>query len=301
MNKGRIVVFFGITMMLFLTAVTVVSGQSRTYGGRASGVILHGDTTMRAGDTGELPTAGGSIVMSTPRSSLPGITTGMIMSSTSGTGNAAQSSSTVNNVTVNAGGYVITATSVTANAQCICCPGEFDAECNGNSVIQGLTVTDPQGNPVPVTVTGQANQVVVLPNGACTIVLNEQLTDVSELTVNAIHVNITSGGTMMNAVIASASTEIVCGTTGPTPADVTVAGSTLTANGQPIAGVSLVITNAEGDRVATTSNNFGAFTFPPVEAGHTYIVTASRKGYNFQPIALMVNEDIVDLEVRADP
>ena len=301
MNKGRIVVFFGITMMLFLTAVSVVSGQSRTYGGRATGVILYGDTTMRAGDTGELPSAGGSIIMTTPRSSLPGITTGMIMSSTSGTGNAAQSSSTVNNVTVSAGGYVITATSVTANAQCICCPGEFDAECNGNSVIQGLTITDPSGNPVPVTVAGQPNQVVVLPNGAGTITINEQTSDVSELTVNAIHVNISSGGTMMNAVIASATTMIVCGTTGPTPADVTVGGTVLTANGQPISGVSLVLTSAEGESVSTTSNNFGQFTFPPVEAGHTYIVTASRKGYTFQAVAIMVNEDIVDLEIRANP
>ncbi|HSI89446.1 MAG TPA: carboxypeptidase-like regulatory domain-containing protein [Pyrinomonadaceae bacterium] len=301
MNKGRIVVFFGITMMLFLTAVSVVSGQSRTYGGRATGVILYGDTTMRAGDTGELPSAGGSIIMTTPRSSLPGITTGMIMSSTSGTGNAAQSSSTVNNVTVSAGGYVITATSVTANAQCICCPGEFDAECNGNSVIQGLTITDPSGNPVPVTVAGQPNQVVVLPNGAGTITINEQTSDVSELTVNAIHVNISSGGTMMNAVIASATTMIVCGTTGPTPADVTVGGTVLTSNGQPISGVSLVLTSAEGESVSTTSNNFGQFTFPPVEAGHTYIVTASRKGYTFQAVAIMVNEDIVDLEIRANP
>ena len=239
--------------------------------------------------------------MSTPRSTLPGISTGMIMSSTSGAGNAAQSSTTVNNVVVNAGGYVITATSVTANAQCICCPGEFDAECNGSTAIQGLTVTGPSGEQIPVTVTGEANQTIVLPDGAGTIIINEQITDVSELTVNAIHLNITGSGGVTNAVVGSASTEIVCGTTGPTPADVTVGGQVLTANGQPIAGASLTLTGADGQSVSTISNNFGSFTFPPVEAGNTYILTASRKGYTFQSMAVNVDTDITDLEVRANP
>ncbi len=301
MSKGRIILFFSIAMMLFVTAVSEVSGQSRIYGGRATGVVLNGDTTLRAGDTGELPTVGGSIITPTPSSSLPGITTGIILSSTSASGNAAQSSSTVNNVTINAGGYVITATSVTVRAQCICCPGSADAYCEGSTEIQGLSITDPSGNPVPVEITGEANQVVVLPNGAGTITINEQMSGVSGLTVNAIHFNIANGGTTVNGIIASASTVIVCGTGGPSSTEVDVGGVVVTAGGQPITGATLVLTNSEGQSVSTISNTFGQFNFPAVLAGQTYFLQASRKGYRFESMVLVVNEEISDLEIRANP
>ncbi len=301
MKMGRIILFFSIAMMLFVSAVSEVSGQSRTYGGRATGVILNGDSIQRAGDTGELPSVGGSIITPTPSSSLPGITTGIILSSTSATGNASQSSSTVNDVRINAGGYVITATSVTTRVQCICCPGSADAFCEGSTDIQGLTITDSSGAPVSVTVTGEANQTVILPNGAGTVILNQQTTGDSGMVVNGIHFNIASGGRTVNGIIASSSTLIVCGTGGPSPADVTVGGLVLTANGQAISGASLVLSDSNGVSVLTTSNNFGQFTFPKVEAGQTYFVTASRKGYTFQSVAVTVNEDILDLEIRANP
>ncbi|MBA2380192.1 MAG: hypothetical protein H0V76_11530, partial [Blastocatellia bacterium] len=109
MNKGRTTHFLSIALMLVFFAIGI-DAQDREFGGRAAGVILYGETTMTAGDSGELPSVGGSIIVPTPSSSLPGITTGLIVSSTSGIGNASQSTAAVSNVNVTAGGYVITAT-----------------------------------------------------------------------------------------------------------------------------------------------------------------------------------------------
>ncbi len=294
MNMGRSFSLFSIVLMLFFGA-TGASAQNREYGGRAAGVILNGDSVLTAGDTGELPSVGGSIMLPTPSSSLPGITTGMIVSSTSGMGNASQSSSTVSNVNVTAGGYVITATEVTANSQCICCPGFVDATCLGWISVRGLSVIDPQGQPVAVNVSGSINQTVNL-NGGGTITFNEQIESDNGLVVNGIRINI--GG--INAVIASAQSTIICGTGGPTSSEVSVSGRTTTSSGRGLAGVTVKLTSGTGNQYTATSGSNGVFSFAGVMAGQTYVLEATHSTLTFPAQVIEVSDEISGIEIRAN-
>ena len=301
MNKGKVFAFFNIGAVVLLSTAINIAAQSRSYSGRATGVVVLGPNAATGGDTGSLPSTGGSITISTPNVVLPGVVTGPVISTTSGAENASQSSTTVSNARVTAGGYIIRIATASSNSQCICCPGSAEGGCTGRSTATGVIVTDPAGNDVPITVTGQVNQVVTLPNGAGTITFNEQINGAGEITVNAVHINITSGGTNTNVIIGSAYSDIVCGTIGPTPSNVTVAGRVLTSSGAGIAGATVTLTNSTGGRQSAISNGTGNFSVQSVAAGQSYTVTATHKSFSFQSQFISVDDEINDLEITANP
>ena len=298
MNRGRHLAFLFAGAVLFFSGSLSIQAQPSSYSGRATGVVSVGPTTATAGDTCPLPSTGGTVTMTTPSSSMPGITTGTIISTTSGAGTTSQSSSTVNNVNITAGAYNIRATTVSANTQCTCCPGAAEPTCTGNTNISGLTVTGPSGA-VPVTITGAANQTVVLPDGAGTITINEQIVAVNEITVNAIHVNITSGGATTNAIIASAHSDIICGSAGPSPADVNVAGKVVDTAGRGIPNATVRLTGTTGTQHSALSSPTGQFTIQGVTAGDSYQLVTTHKSYQFSPRLINVQDEITDLVITA--
>lgn len=301
MNKGKVFVFFSMAAVLLLSTAISIAAQSRSYSGRATGIVVLGPNAATGGDTGSLPSRGGTITISTPNVVLPGIVTGPIISTTSGAENASQSSTTISNARVSAGGYIIRVATASSNSQCICCPGSIEGGCTGRSTATGVIVTDPSGNDVPITVTGQVNQVVTLPNGAGTITFNEQINGVGEITVNAVHINITSGGTNTNVIIGSAYSDIVCGTIGPSPANVTVAGRVVTSSGVGIAGATVTLTALNGTSQSALTNSRGNFSFQAVTAGNSYVVTTVHRSFTFQGQSISVLDEIFDLEITANP
>ena len=304
MNKGR--TYLASFCILFaITATAAVSANAQFYSGRATGinstVTINGSpSTTAVADTCPLSSTGGSHIATTPVGFIAGIVrTGPITSTTSGAGLQSNASSTVQDLDLRAGGYIIRATSVNATAQCNCCVPQTPA-CSGRTSIAGLTVTDPQGNPVAVVPNGTVNQTISL-GAAGSIIINEQAAVPGDITVNALHVNITgANGTNTNVIVASAHADIECLATSPTASIVGVSGRVVDSNGNGVCRATVTLTS--GSNTLTTRTTFsGGFTFAEVQSGQTYILEATHPSYSFSPVVLNVLEEITNAEVRANP
>lgn len=290
--------------MIFV-AVMSTAAEAQVYGGRGIGAtasISNGGSTSDYvfADTGQLPINGGNITISAPSSSIPSVlTTGVLTASTSGALRSSQSVTVANDVDINIGGVRVRANRVTVNAGCICCPGVETSFCSASASFNGLTVTDLQGAQTAVTVTGEANQVVVLPNGVGTITLNEQVTSTGSISVNGIRVNGSANGVTYNIVIASAASALECGSTSPTPADVTISGRVTTSSGMGVSRATVTLTDGSGTVRSTTTNSYGSYRFDGVEAGGTYVLQASYRSYSFDAVAVTADDDLtVNLVAR---
>lgn len=305
MNMGKdklvsICISVAIVLATFIVSQAQVTGTSE-YSGRATGInsvinINGASTTTVTGDTCPLPARGGTSTVTTSGPLITGILgTGTVVSTTSGAGLTSQSSSSVSDFYLNAGGWIIKASNVTTRTQCSCCDIAAPS-CNGETNINGLTVTDPSGANFAVTVNGQANQVVTLPNSAGTITFNERSSAPGSLTVNGMHINITAGGNTYNVVVASSHSDILCGSLVITPADVNISGRTVDITGAPIGQVSVTLSNDRGQiiRSALTGAD-GSYQFTEVQTGQTYVIQANSKAYTFQPKVINLLDEMTDV------
>lgn len=74
----------------------------------------------------------------------------------------------------------------------------------------------------------------------------------------------------------------------PTAATVSVGGRVLTMNGRGIMNVRLSLTDSSGQVRTATTTSFGYYRFDDVQAGETYILSASGKHYTFsQPLQVL--------------
>ena len=298
---SRSAAVLGTLVPVLLAAAYSASAQAyagRAVGIRATSTINGTTTTVVSADTGALPITGANISITVPSSSIPGSTmTGVIASNTSGILKTSQSASIVNDLDFFISGVRIRANRVIANATCFCCPGSAEANCVGGVQISNLTITDASGAQSTVAVTGQANQVVVLPNGAGTMTINEQVTGFETISVNGLHIAATSGGNVYDVRVASISTSIACAVVLPTPALVAVNGRVLTSTDAAIANATVTLSDTNGNTRSTATNLFGVFVFADVEVGRPYTIQVSRKGYQFDPVVLNLT-DATTVDIR---
>jgi len=78
-------------------------------------------------------------------------------------------------------------------------------------------------------------------------------------------------------------------TTTPTAATVSVSGRVMTASGRGIRNVVIRLTDSEGNLRTAISNSFGYYRFNDVEAGATYILTATGKRFSFSQPSQVLN------------
>ena len=290
---------FTAALPLLIVLMMATFAEAQVYGGRAYGVSAsvtsNGATTTNIyADTGQLPINGGNISISAPSGSRPGVfSTGVLTASTSGALRSSQSVTVANDVDVNIGGVRVRANRVTVNAGCICCPGVTTGICSGSTLINSLTITDQAGAVTNVTVTGDANQTVALPNGVGTLTINEQVTTTGSIVVNGMRIEGAANGNIYSIIVASAASSLECVVTNPTPSDVTVSGRVVAANGMIITKATVTLTDSSGNVRTTASNSFGRFSFEGVEAGSTYILHANHRSYSFSPMSLSVDADVV--------
>ena len=288
---------FAAALPLFSIVVMAISADAQVYGGRAFGasasITNNGSTTNNIyADTGQLPINGGNITISAPSATIPGVlSTGVLTASTSGALRSSQSVTVASDVDVNIGGVRVRANRVTVNAGCICCPGVTTGICSGSTTFNALTITDQAGTTTNVTVTGEANQVVVLPNGVGTLTINEQVNSNGSILVNGMRVEGAANGSTYNIIVASAASSLECTVTNPTPADSVVSGRVLSSGGSPISKAMVTITDSAGNVLTTSTNSFGRFSFE-VESGSTYILQASHRSYSFSPVTVSVEADV---------
>lgn len=188
-----------------------------TYSGQAVAVDLtNGMLGLHwvVGNTGQLPSAGGSVNLTVGATNLPGIVNvGMAQVSISGSGGVSTSQAQVQGFTA-----VFVHGSVTNTISFDTVQAIAEARCTTNGIelsagtqIQGLVI-----NGVSIVTTGAVNQVISVPGG--TIVLNAQLTSTStnygEISAAAIFVDLVD---CFSGVIAFAKADISCGGTNQPP------------------------------------------------------------------------------------
>lgn len=83
----------------------------------------------------------------------------------------------------------------------------------------------------------------------------------------------------------------------PTAASVTVSGRILNSKGGAISRAEVSLTDMRGNLRKAGTNQFGYFRFEGIVAGEYYLLSATAKGYVFEPRVIGVNENITELSI----
>jgi hypothetical protein len=175
-------------------AATSYSGQARPLSVSAFGA------SASVGDTGPLPSSGGSLSASLTNLNVLGLATvGLLQGTTSGSGSQSTSQASLVSVSVSIVGLSAELVKSQSTAQC----NGTTPSVSGSSQLVNVTLLGmPISAPTP-------NVAIVLPGGI-SVLLNEQKRSVSgnqgSITVNAIHVT----GPGIDLVVASAESDITC-------------------------------------------------------------------------------------------
>jgi subtilisin-like proprotein convertase family protein len=86
-----------------------------------------------------------------------------------------------------------------------------------------------------------------------------------------------------------------------TAANVSVGGRVLTAEGMPIGNATVRIMDDQGISRTALTNAFGFYRFDEVQAGQTYVLSASKKRFRFNPVFVNVGDEITGLDLFANP
>jgi hypothetical protein len=195
---------FVVLVAAVVAAVTVGAGNAAaatSYSGHARPLSVTAlGAAVNIGDTGELPSTGGSQSASLTNLNVLGfVTVGLLQGTTSGSGDQATSSSSLVSVGVPIIGLTADVVKSTSTATC----NGTTPSVSGSSQLVNVTVLGlPISAPTP-------NVSIVLPGGV-SVILNEQTSSVSgntgSMTVNAIHVT----GPGINIIVAGAESDITC-------------------------------------------------------------------------------------------
>jgi hypothetical protein len=187
-----------------IAAVTfgVASAQAATsYSGHARPLSVSAfGASVSVGDTGALPSSGGSLSASLTNLNVLGLASvGLLQGTTSGSGSQSTSQASLANVSASIVGVSADLVKSQSTAQC----NGTTPSVSGSSQLVNVTVLGlPVSAPTP-------NVSIVLPGGI-SVILNEQKSTVNgnqgSMTVNAIHVT----GPGIDLVVASAESDITC-------------------------------------------------------------------------------------------
>jgi hypothetical protein len=199
---ARLFLLFMAGVFVSMLSTSTSSAQSITYSGRAYGaqvkLVNPQPNVLLFSDTGNLPSAGGSLSASLLTIALGGtLTSTTISASTQGSAGVATSTAHQENVSAFPGqAAALTATVVEAHSQATC------GGVQGSSVVTGLTFGG-----TPVVVSGQPNQTITL-GVIATLVINEQIVaSATDITVNALHLTL---GTGEQVILSSAHSDVAC-------------------------------------------------------------------------------------------
>lgn len=194
--RGRSIVHSGIALLGAVATLVVVTGErGKAQSVRGQARVLQstvstvfGSTSVGLADTGTLSDSSDAREASQGNGSVAGVFSGETLHATTiGWPDQVTSEASVAGIALSVGGIAIGADFVMSRAFAVA------AGAAGATNIEGLSIAG-----VPVTVTGEPNQTIVLPLGR--VIVNEQRASGGGLTVNALHI-IVSGA---DVVVASA-------------------------------------------------------------------------------------------------
>jgi hypothetical protein len=204
------------------TPVSEASANT-TYSGQATVVqaTVLGLRPVRLSDTGALPSEGGAEEASLLEAEVPSLLAAQVLhAATIGQGNYSRSEASVNNLDLTVGGNTIAAGLLMARAEANCQGG--DASVDDSSEVASLII-----NGVEVTVSGEPNQTVGLPNGRVIINERQEFQDgnFGDITVSALHVIVYG---IADVVVSSAHAGITCAAPPPAAKDFVTGGGWIT-------------------------------------------------------------------------
>lgn len=85
----------------------------------------------------------------------------------------------------------------------------------------------------------------------------------------------------------------------PTAAGVDVGGRVMTSDARGISKARLTLTDSNGLTRTALSNPFGYYRFTDVPVGATYVISVERKGYEFEPRSITLQDELTDLDFIA--
>jgi antitoxin (DNA-binding transcriptional repressor) of toxin-antitoxin stability system len=139
----------------------------------------------------------------------------------------------------------------------------------------------------------QGQTYTITETGTAGVVVTAITSPSSEVGVNLVGRQATFTGA--NGIVAGFNTVIFTNTDavfanlGRTAASVSVSGRIITPQGRGVTNVVVTMTDSEGNTRSTVSTTSGYYRFDEVEAGSTYVITATGKRYTFSQPAQVVN------------
>lgn len=202
MNEKRTsLIAICLTALLAVRPAAIFAQGTTTFSGEAVGLKANAlGISLALADTGALPSSGGNLSTSVASVNVAGIASAnTLKSSTSGSGTASQSQSTLQDVNLLNG--LVAATVVQSNSSATCSSGQ--ASVSGNAQLVGLTVA---GQSIVVS---NPNLSISLPGGI-SVIVNQQTSssggNAGSITVNALHVT----GPAIDIIVGSAQSDITC-------------------------------------------------------------------------------------------
>ena len=201
MNEKKAIIAICLAVVFAFSPAVILAQGATTFSGEA--VALKASAagiSLALGDTGALPSSGGSLSTSVASVNVAGIASAdALKSSTSGSGSSSQSQSTLADVNLLNG--LVAATAVASNSTASCNNGR--ASTSGNAQLVGLTVA---GQSI---LNSNPNLSISLPGGI-SVIINQQTSSSGgtsgSMTVNALHVT----GPSLDIVVGSARSDITC-------------------------------------------------------------------------------------------
>jgi hypothetical protein len=201
MNDKKAIIAICLSAVFSCTPAVCLAQGTTTFSGQA--VALKASVvgiSLDLGDTGALPSSGGSLSTSLASVNVAGIASAdALKSTTSGSGSSSQSQSTLADVNLLNG--LVAATAVKSSSSATCSNGQ--ASTSGNAQLVGLTVA---GQSI---LTSSPNLSISLPGGI-SVIINQQTSSSGgtsgSITVNALHVT----GPSIDILVASANSDITC-------------------------------------------------------------------------------------------
>src|SRR5438132_4397065 len=212
----RSVILFAVLLAYLAIRPSHTEAQLQTtLGGEATAAVVRvAGTALALADTGPLPTSGGGLGAALLSGNVPTDLTAGIVTLTAGTLHAAvvgldrtRAEASLGGLNVSVSGNGIAAGFLMARSEASCAAGPAVA---GSSQLAGLVI-----NGQAISITGAANQTVLLPNGRA--IINEQVPSVAsgsgQLAVNALHVttrDVLTGQPLADVTLASANAQVQC-------------------------------------------------------------------------------------------
>jgi hypothetical protein len=86
----------------------------------------------------------------------------------------------------------------------------------------------------------------------------------------------------------------------PTAGEASISGRVVSSAGRPISNAIVKVSAVDGNQMTVRTNQFGAYRFEGLTAGHSYALEASAKGYRFVPRLIQLNDSIGNIQIVAE-